>query len=137
MVRLVQPLSAHVAATLEAGLNESLITADNSGGVVCGLQFGNWLRPKEYGDVRHPVPVDVPRVRYQLLTRQVGHSPPVADAGPSQIGVAPGTITLNGSASYSPDGLPLTYQWTQIYGPSVALTGAHAASATFTAAASK
>lgn len=137
MVRLVQPLSAHVAATLEAGLNETLITANNSGRVVFGLQFGNWLRPKEYGDVRHPVPVDVPRVRYQLLTRQVGHSPPVADAGPSQIGVAPGTITLNGSASYSPDGLPLTYQWTQVNGPTAAISGANAAIATFTAAANQ
>jgi hypothetical protein len=137
MIRLVQPLSAHVAATLEAGLNETLITSNNSGRVVFGLQFGNWLRPKEYGDVKHPVPVDVPRVRYQLLTRQVGHSPPVADAGPSQIGVPAGTITLNGSASYSPDGLPLTYQWTQVFGPPVAITGANAAIATFTAAASQ
>jgi hypothetical protein len=137
MIRLVQPLSAHVAATLEAGLNETLITSNNSGRVVFGLQFGNWLRPKEYGDVKHPVPVDVPRVRYQLLTRQVGHSPPIADAGPSQIGVPPGTITLNGSASYSPDGLPLTYQWTQIFGPTVAITGANSAIATFTAAASQ
>ena len=137
MIRLVQPLSAHVAATLEAGLNETLITSSNSGRVVFGLQFGNWLRPKEYGDVKHPVPVDVPRVRYQLLTRQVGHSPPVADAGPSQIGVPAGTITLNGSASYSPDGLPLTYSWTQVYGPTVAITGANTAIATFTAAASQ
>jgi OmpA family/PKD domain len=137
MIRLVQPLSAHVAATLEAGLNETLVTNNNSGRVVFGLQFGNWLRPKEYGDVRHPVPVDVPRVRYQLLTRQVGHSPPVADAGPSQIGVPAGTITLNGSASYSPDGLALTYQWTQVYGPNVAITGANTAIATFTAAASQ
>jgi len=137
MIRLVQPLSAHVAATLEAGLNETLITNNNSGRVVFGLQFGNWLRPKEYGDVKHPVPVDVPRVRYQLLTRQVGHSPPVADAGPSQIGVPAGTITLNGSASYSPDGLALTYQWTQVYGPNVAITGANSAIATFTAAASQ
>jgi hypothetical protein len=137
MIRLVQPLSAHVAATLEAGLNETLITSNNSGRVVFGLQFGNWLRPKEYGDVRHPVPVDVPRVRYQLLTRRVGHSPPVADAGPSQIGVPPGTITLNGSASYSPDGLALTYQWTQTHGPTVAITGANSAIATFPAAASQ
>src|SRR2546430_13628372 len=56
----------------------------NSGRVVFGLQFGNMLRPKEYGDVKHPVPVDVPRVRYQLLTRRVGNSAPVADAGPDR-----------------------------------------------------
>jgi hypothetical protein len=135
MIRLVQPLSAHVAATIEAGLNETLITSSNSGRVVFGLQFGNMLRPKEYGDVRHPVPVDVPRVRYQLLTRRVGNSAPVADAGPDQVGVAAGTVTLDGSGSYDPDGDVLTYQWSQISGPNVSITGMTSARATFPAAA--
>ena len=105
--------------------------------MVFGLQFGNMLRPKEYGDVKHPVPVDVPRVRYQLLTRRVGNSAPVADAGPDQIGIAAGTVTLNGSGSYDPDGDPLTYLWTQIAGPNVPITGATTATATFPAAAGK
>src|SRR5207245_5564468 len=135
MIRLVQPFSAHVAGTLEAGLNESLVTVNNSGRVVFGLQFGNMLRPKEYGDVTHPVPVDVPRVRYQLATRRVGNSAPVADAGPDQIGIAAGTVTLDGSGSFDPEGDPLTYAWTQISGPSVSLTGANAVTATFTAVA--
>src|SRR5262249_30385379 len=135
MIRLVQPFSAHIAGTIEAGLNETLISAHNSGRVVFGLHFGNMLRPKEYGDVKHPVPVDVPRVRYQLLTRRIGNSAPVADAGPDQIGVAAGTITLNGSGSYDPDGDPLTFQWTQISGPNVAISCANAAIDTFNAAA--
>ena len=135
MIRLVQPFSAHVAGTIEAGLNESLISANNSGRVVFGLQFGNMLRPKEYGDVKHPVPVDVPRVRYQLLTRRVGNSAPVADAGPDQVGVPAGTITLDGSGSYDPDGDPLTYLWTQVSGPSVSITGVTTAKPTFTAVA--
>ena len=134
MIRLVQPFSAHVAGTLEAGLNESLITVNNSGRVVFGLQFGNMLRPKEYGDVTHPVPVDVPRVRYQLATRRVGNSAPVADAGPDQIGIAAGTVTLDGSGSYDPDGDPLTYQWAQISGPNVSITGVTTVKATFPAA---
>jgi hypothetical protein len=135
MIRLVQPFSAHVAGTIEAGLNESLVGAHNSGRVVFGLQFGNMLRPKEYGDVKHPVPVDIPRVRYQLLTRRVGNSAPIADAGPDQIGIPAGTVTLDGSGSYDPDGDPLTYQWTQVAGPNVSITGANTVKATFPAAA--
>jgi OmpA family len=136
MIRLVQPLSRQVAFTVEAGLNETLVNSvNNTGRVVFGLQFGNWMRPKEYGDTKSPVPADVPRIRYQLLTRQVGHSAPVADAGPNQIGVPAGTITLNGSGSFSPDGDPLTFQWTQVAGPSVSISGANSAIATFTAAA--
>jgi len=135
MLRFVQPLSQQVAFTVEGGLNETLVSSKDSGRIVFGLQFGNWLRPKEYGDVTHPVPVDVPRVRYQLLTRRVGNSAPVADAGPDQIGVQAGTITLNGSGSFDPEGDPLTYEWTQIAGPSVSITGRNTAVATFPAAA--
>jgi hypothetical protein len=80
--------------------------------------------------------MDVPRIRYELLTRQVGHSAPIADAGPPQIGVPPGTITLNGSGSYSPDHDGLSYSWTQVNGPTVAISSANAAIATFSAAGS-
>jgi hypothetical protein len=100
------------------------------------LEFGNFMRPKEYTTFTHPVPMDVPRIRYEFLTRQVGHSAPVADAGPAQIGVPPGTITLNGSGSYSPDHDALNYSWTQVSGPNVAISSANAAIATFTAAGS-
>jgi len=134
MIRLVQPIKPQIAFTLEAGLNESLVTSVNSGRVVFGVQFGNWLRPKEFHDVTHPVPVDIPRVRYQLLTRRVGNSSPVADAGPNQT-IQAGTATLNGSGSYDPDGDTLTYQWTQISGPNVSITGQNTATATFPAGA--
>ena len=91
-VRFVQPLSSHVAFTAEAGLNETLLTQKDTGRVVFGLQFGNWIRPKEFGELKSPVPVDVPRIRYEMLTRTVrtGNDPPVADAGPDQINVAAG-----------------------------------------------
>jgi hypothetical protein len=135
MIRLVQPISQQVAFTVEAGLNESLVAANDSGRIVFGLLFGGWLRPKEFHEVTHPVPVDVPRVRYQLLTRRVGNSAPVADAGPDQNGVQAGTITLSGAGSYDPDGDSLTYQWTQIAGPSVSITGQNTVTATFPAAA--
>jgi hypothetical protein len=135
-VRLVQPISRRLAFTAEASLNESLVASTNNGRVAFGLQFGNWVRPKEFLELKHPVPVDIPRVRYEVLSRQVrtGHTPPVAEAGPDQIGVPAGTITLDASASYSPDGLALTYQWTQIGGPAVQLSSANSAVTTFTAA---
>lgn len=133
-IKLVQPISRELAFTAEAGLNETLVTTKNSGRVVFGLQFGNFMRPKDYNTFTHPIPMDVPRIRYELLTRRVGHSAPVADAGPNQIGVPAGTVTLNGTGSYSPDNEPLNYSWTQISGPNVALTGANTATATFTAA---
>ena len=43
--------------------------------------------------------MDVPRVRYEVATVRARHgvAPPIADAGPDQIGVPAGTITLNGS----------------------------------------
>lgn len=136
MFRLVQPINPQWAFTIEAGLNETMVGPKNTGRLVVGLQFGNWLRPKQYTEVQHPVPVEVPRLRYELLTRKVrvGNSVPVADAGPDQIGVAAGTIRLDGSASYDPDGDPLTFEWTQIAGPAVSLTGRNTATATFTAA---
>jgi hypothetical protein len=43
---------------------------------------------------------------------------------------------LNGSGSYSPDKDPLSYSWTQVSGPNVALSGANTPTATFTAAGS-
>ncbi len=137
MLKFVQPFNEHVAFTMEAGLNETFVTPHDHGRVVFGVQFGNYIRPKDYGTTNTPVPMDVPRLRYQLLTRRVGNSPPVADAGPDQVGVAAGTITLNGSGSYDPDGDPITYSWQQISGPSVALSGANTAIATFTAAANQ
>jgi uncharacterized cupredoxin-like copper-binding protein len=136
MVRYVHPLTQGVAFTLEGGMNETLVSNANYGRFGVGLQFGGWLSPDKYNDVEdRPVPVDVPRIRYEVLTRevQVGNDAPVADAGGDQINVEAGPITLDGSASYDPEGKDLTYQWQQIAGDPVELTGANAAIATFTA----
>jgi hypothetical protein len=136
-VRFVQPINHFWAFTIEAGLNETLVSSNDHGRVVFGLQLGNWVRPKTFTELKHPVPVDIPRLRYEVLTRRVrtGNSPPVADAGPDQLGAAPGPIVLDGSASYDPDGDPMTFQWTQISGPDAQATGLSTNRATFTAAA--
>jgi hypothetical protein len=136
-LRFVFPINTHVAFTVEGGVNETLLGArGNTGRAVAGVQLGNLMRPKEFISSGIPTPVDVPRVRYEILTRQVhvGETPPVADAGPNQIGVPAGTITLNGSASYSPDGNPLTYQWVQTAGPTISLNSPTSVITTFSAA---
>jgi hypothetical protein len=134
-LRFVFPVNELVAFSLEGGMNETLLSRNQNGRVVAGVLFGNQMRPKQMQAHEGPVPVDIPRVRYETLTRTIrtGFATPVADAGPDQTGVAAGTIQLDGSASFHPDGDPITYQWTQIAGPAVSLAGVNAARATFTA----
>jgi hypothetical protein len=135
-MRFVFPIRDRFAFTAEGGVNETLLGAGNGGRAVFGFQWGNFMRPKDYRGSDQPVPADIPRVRYELLTRRihVGLSPPVADAGPDQIGVPAGTITLNGSNSRDPNGEQLTFQWVQETGPSVSLSTPAAAITTFGAA---
>ncbi|MEO7145168.1 MAG: OmpA family protein [Bryobacteraceae bacterium] len=132
-LRFIFPVTTHLAFTVEGGLNETLLGRDNMGRAEVGLQLGNFLRPREFKASGAPVPVDVPRVRYEVLTRTIrkGHTPPVADAGPNQIGVPSGTVTLDGSNSYSPDGLPITFQWFQDGGTAVSLSSPTSARTTF------
>ncbi len=143
-LRFVFPLSERFAFTLEGGMNETFVGRNNNGRVVAGFQFGNFMHPKDYlegyNGIQHAVPVDIPRVRYEVLTRRVqvgANQPPIADAGPDQLGIAAGTVTLNGSGSYDPDGNPITYQWSQIAGPAVSISGMTSAIATFPAAAAQ
>lgn len=52
---------------------------------------------------------------------------PIADAGLSRY-VATGNVTLDGTRSYDPDGVgTLTYQWRQLSGPAVTMTGTNTA----------
>ncbi|MBL0156520.1 MAG: OmpA family protein [Bryobacterales bacterium] len=135
-IRFIQPINKHVAFTLEGGFNETYVSRSANGRVVAGLQFGNFIQPKQYLEMESPIPVDVPRVRYEMLTRRVrtGNDAPIADAGQDQNGVAAGQVTLDGSASFDPEGDAITYQWDQIAGSAVNLSGRNTAKATFTAA---
>jgi PKD repeat protein len=57
---------------------------------------------------------------------------PTANAGPDQINRDPGiTIFLNGNGSSDPDGTITSYQWTQIAGPGVTLSGANTGTPSF------
>ncbi|HEV2201658.1 MAG TPA: OmpA family protein [Bryobacteraceae bacterium] len=136
-LRLIFPVSNNIAFTLEGGINETLLGAGNTGRVVAGVQFGNFMRPRDLLASNHATPVQIPRVRYEILTRtlRVGHLPPVADAGPNQTLQGPATVTLNGSNSFSPDGDKLTYQWTQQSGAPVTLSAPTSAATTFAGAA--
>ena len=63
----------------------------------------------------------------------VTNQPPVAAAGPDQITPTLALVTLDGRASFDPDGDdPLTYDWTQTGGPPVTFT-ADLSVTTFTA----
>jgi len=135
-VRLIFPLNSKIALTAEGGVNETMLSAGNDGRAAFGVQIGNMIRPKEYLAADHAIPMEVPRVRYEVVTRRVrtGNDPPVANAGPNLSGVAAGTVQLDGSASYDPDGDPITFQWIQEAGPQVTLTGATTSQPTFPAA---
>ena len=133
-IKLVQPIVNHLAFTASVGYNESYIAQHgNIADIRFGLLFGGILNPKEFAKVDHPVPMDVPQVRYELATRRVGASPPIADAGPNQLNITAQNVTLNGSGSYDPLGETLTYAWTQIAGPTVVISSANAAIASFPA----
>jgi hypothetical protein len=134
-LRFVFPLSNRFAFTAEGGFNETLVQRDSNGRATFGILFGNFMNPRDYAGVEHPVPVDIPRVRYEVLTRTVrtGNSPPVAIVQ-DQIGVQAGTINLDGSDSHDPDGDPLTFEWTQVAGPAVTLSSRNTAQTSFTAA---
>jgi hypothetical protein len=62
-----------------------------------------------------------------------GDRPPRADAGPNQTAVPGAVVVLNGLASNDPDGDALTYAWTQLFEPLVAINNADQAVANFIA----
>jgi OmpA family len=136
-LRFVFPISQHIGISVEGDLNPTMVGPNNTGEALVGVIFGNAMRPKSFMSSETPVPMTVPRVQWEQVTRNIrtGHTPPVADAGPNQIGVPAGPITLNASASYSPDELPLKYQWYEDGGPPITLTSPESAITSFVAAA--
>ena len=58
---------------------------------------------------------------------------PVAIVGPAQTVLHGVTVTLDGTGSFDPNGLPLTFAWQQLGGPTVTLSSTTSATPTFTA----
>lgn len=67
-----------------------------------------------------------------VVVENVNHAP-TADAGADQTKAEGSEVMLDGNASRDPDGDPLTYLWTQVSGPTVALSGAETDIPTFVA----
>jgi hypothetical protein len=58
---------------------------------------------------------------------------PIADAGSNVVATAGSVVTLDGSASFDPDGTAISYVWSQTGGTSVSLSGSNTARPSFTA----
>ncbi len=68
-----------------------------------------------------------------LNLRDIALDLPIANAGAAQTNEAGMTVFLNGTASSSPSGLPLSFNWTQLTGPPVTLVNSNSAIASFAA----
>ncbi len=61
-------------------------------------------------------------VTVMVLARYRPDTPPVADAGDDAVAYEGASITLDGTGSYDPNSLELTYRWTQMEGQMVDLS---------------
>jgi hypothetical protein len=68
-----------------------------------------------------------------VSARAIALDPPVANAGTNQTAEAGMTVTLDGSASTAPSGLPVSFLWTQLSGTAVTLIHSNTALASFAA----
>jgi hypothetical protein len=137
-VRYVAPWpNKKFSLTAEVGYNEGFVrSGESSLRVGGGFRLGNWSKPTDFRDEKGPVPVIVPAIRYETLTRIVrrGNDAPVANAGPDINNVDPGAlVTLDGRGSSDPDSDPITYSWIQVSGPAATLANPVSATPSFQA----
>jgi len=123
--------------TAEVGYNEGFVrSGENPLRVGFGMRLGNWSQPSNLRNEKGPVPVIVPAIRYETLTRTArrGNNKPQANAGPDINNVDPGAlVTLDGRGSFDPDSDPITYKWIEVSGPSVTLANPNSVTPSFQA----
>lgn len=118
---------------LKAELNESLLeNGDDNNRYLTGLRFGSWNKAR-YSVSDQLTPVNIPAIRYEILTRTArrGNTAPIAVAGETRVNVPAGTVTLDGSASSDPEGDAITFKWIQTNGPTLVLSDANQAVTSF------
>lgn len=129
--------SSKCSLAAEVGYNEGFVrSGENPVRVGVGLRVGNWSQPSDFRNETGPVPIIVPAIRYETLTRTVrrGNNKPQADAGPDISDVDPGALVmLDGRGSFDPDSDPITYNWIRVSGPSVTLANPTSATPSFQA----
>jgi len=59
----------HLAFYLQADQDPTFHNLRTGDRVLFGIEFGNWLRPKDYGSTQGVVPVAVPLPHYEILAR--------------------------------------------------------------------
>lgn len=111
-------------------------TFSNGGGLLEGSQFNLQAvvgQPSVVGELKGSnLTLNAGYLAGSLFEEE--NASPVANAGEDQTVKVKSLVTLDGSASYDPDGhLPLTYLWTQVSGDPVELGDETAEQPTFTA----
>ncbi len=106
-----------------SGYNKSIaqfIAPDEEGEVVIGLIVNDGKTNSEPDEVK-------------IYVRSSANNSPIANAGEDLVVFGGSSVTLDGSASYDPDGDLLTYNWYQVLGDKVTLSGADTPTPQFTA----
>jgi hypothetical protein len=110
-------------------------SVDASNGQITYTPDSNWNGHDHFTykvcDNGLPLPALCDDARVDIAVGSVNDRP-VSDAGTDQTVNTLVTVTLNGSASFDPDGhLPLAYQWSQVGGSHVTLSSTSVVSPTF------
>lgn len=95
-------------------------------GTTTPIEFVNGLGPEGRGEnllTDDNALAITPLLRSGSVAIKAGYLPPVADAGPDLATADLSTVTLDGSLSFSPVGLPLTFSWSRVSGPSAQPVG--------------
>jgi hypothetical protein len=150
-VNAFQNSSANATATDEgfvAKLNSSgsqLVYSSYLGGASSDIVFGMTLDSSQgvylvgrTGSANFPtmttlLPKDPNNTAAFVVKLGPDNREPSADAGPDQAVDEASTVTLDGAGSSDPDTDELSFDWTQVAGPTVEIAGATTAMPTFTA----